>query len=501
MLDHFLETRIRKKIRLCDLLIENKISDIKHLSRCCSLTETSTRDFLQELNSDFSGIAQIILGRNFADIEIYEGVSKNELFYAIYEQSIFLECLKFLLLNVNSPFTVFVDEYFLSIAQAYRIKQRCAYYLQMIGLTLNKNTVEGEEYRIRFLIALLEYRFGIHCYEFSRQEIDLAHSFILSINPLLTKDFLEKTTDEFGFFEYLCILSWKRRNYSPFTESPKELNKVKELFAYKKIKKHADLTIERTLNIKFTENDYDYLLLIYCCTHNCLFSDQWTEDDAAQVNELIFNNPKSTMLLDLFENNFERVGEQLVKDPILKTVIIYLYKKFLLDLQGIIPSRNPSFFVGKKEFEKSIFLKTKEVIYQWMLKKGSKRPIDHNQLIYLSMQIELILRQYIPPTKIMIVSASLPNIEIIKLTLYRVFSDKKIHIESILIGTDPLENLNNLRNSVILVNKKYQKLLNKYKLEKNNKLIITSIDLELYHINRINRALFYYEKKKINKMI
>ena len=147
-------------------------------------------------------------------VYIYDDVHTFELFYSIYSNSNILRCLQFMIMNEsNQPISDFADENFLTLPTAYRIRKICIEYLEKNGLQVQKNQIVGEEYRIRFFIALPYYKCGIDCCGIDLESIRIIREFVLSTNSKINMKFLENTIDEYGYFECLMILSWKRKNH------------------------------------------------------------------------------------------------------------------------------------------------------------------------------------------------------------------------------------------------------------------------------------------------
>ena len=72
-------------------------------------------------------------------------------------------------------------------------------------MDIKKNKVIGEEYRIRFLIALLYYKCGIDCCDIDEYSIKLIKEFIISTNQSITFEFLNNATNEYDYFD--CLMS------------------------------------------------------------------------------------------------------------------------------------------------------------------------------------------------------------------------------------------------------------------------------------------------------
>ena len=201
----------------------------------------------------------------------------------------------------EKAFSEFIEQEYLTPSSAYRIRQKCIEYLQIIGLDVNKNHVIGEEYRIRFLIALLHYKYGVDCYETDSKSIQILRNFILHTNQVIDLHYLEQTEVEYGYFEYLFVLSWKRIKYPLSKLHFKKLNYLKRIFIYQDMKIALEKTIEPSIHQHFSENDYDYLYLVYCCTNSCIFADKWSENDIKLVHHIVFSDKAFNDLLQRLE--------------------------------------------------------------------------------------------------------------------------------------------------------------------------------------------------------
>ncbi|WP_252356807.1 helix-turn-helix domain-containing protein, partial [Escherichia coli] len=75
---------------------------------------------------------------------------------------------------------------YISQATAYRIRTNCRKYLKKVGLNVRQNHVVGPEYRIRYLIALLHYQFGMTIYDFDKTSMNKVVSLIINSNQAIT---------------------------------------------------------------------------------------------------------------------------------------------------------------------------------------------------------------------------------------------------------------------------------------------------------------------------
>lgn len=493
MLDSYLETNIQNKLKLLVILNSSSTVSIKELKHTLHLSSAGINSLIDELNLIFQYRAKIEKKSSYFFFVIYENVNFFHLLHSIYKSSSVLHCLKFMILNDNEkPFSEFIKNEYLTKSSAYRIRQNCHDYLSNIGLDIKKNRVIGEEYRIRFLIALLHYKYGIDCYYIDDNSLKIARDFILSTNQVIDMNYLEQTSHEYGYFECLFILSWKRKDYHISFFQSEQLENLKRLFIYEKTKKVLKTTVELKLHIDFSENDYDYIYLIYCCTNSCLFADKWTQEDIDKVHNIIFSDVAFSDLLQRFENKF---GREIQSSHPLRATLIYFYKKCLLELQCIIPDKTFYMYSKKSHLTTTIAKDITEILNSWQKANGRKYKIYDDHLFYLALQIEFILRQYIKPIQVFILSDLNAELEVMHLYLTRSFSSRRIKITSLLFNAQNKDFLYSQKKSVIIVHKKFGHVINFLGLAKQNIVVPVTSDINEREINAIQNAITKYEEE------
>lgn len=487
MLDNYLENNIKKKLHIFSVLQLRKTISIKELSKIVKISPSSILGFLDELNFDFQGLAEINKKASNFQIDIFEGISISDIFHAIYQSSNILNCLRFMINNDdNISFSTFSEEFFLTRPTAYRVRKNCVTYLNEIGLDVDKNRVIGDEYRIRFLIGLLYYKYGIDCCGIDDTSIKLARKFIIATNDKINMDFLEYTSNEYGYFECLLILSWKRLHHSVSFKKSIDLETLKQVFVYSEIKKHLKATIEMDLNITFTEADYDYIYLVYCCTNSCVLADKWTSNDIDLVTSFVFSDPKFKDLIFHFSENF---STSMWQSHAFRSCIIYFYKKCLFNLHCIIPDKHYYLDIQKDAFKNMVFQYVSNTITEWKQRNNIPYPIDDGHLQYLTIQIASIAKQFIKPIQVFLVSDLIAEIEVLKLYLSRSFSDQRILIKQVLFNAEDITFMSSLNNCVIITKKVFAQVLNALNISESNIIVPVNIEINTLDMTAITNAI------------
>ncbi|MCC9962165.1 transcriptional regulator, partial [Streptococcus agalactiae] len=166
------------------------------------LSELLIRKYCHDLTTLFN--SQLSLNIEKSTI-VYQsnGVTREQAFKYIYHQSHVLQLLKFLITNDSGrlPLTYFSEKFGLSCATAYRIRKHISPLLEKLGFQIVKNTITGDEYRIRYLIAFLNAQFGIEVYPMSKMDKLLIKRLLLEHSTTFTASHYFPNT--FIFFDTL----------------------------------------------------------------------------------------------------------------------------------------------------------------------------------------------------------------------------------------------------------------------------------------------------------
>lgn len=499
MINDYLERSIQNKLRICSLLQNKREISLNEIAQETKLSQKSVISLLQEMQNAFQGIAEIHQELSNYSIQIYDDVHTSELFYSIYSNSNILRCLQFMIMNEsNRPISDFADENFLTLPTVYRIRKTCVEYLERIGLQVQKNQIVGEEYRIRFFIALLYYKCGIDCCGIDSDSIRIIREFVLSTNSKINMKFLENTIDEYGYFECLMILSWKRRNHPIKFEKSKKLDALKESFVYPELIESIQENIEKKLNVRFGEKEYDYMFLVYNCTNNCLFSDKWTKEDIELINEIVFADKEFQSLITCFE---EKCRKSLRSSGIFQSTMVRFYKRGLFDLQCIIPDRQFYFDFINDTVHLSIIKIITGILKKWRVENGIKYPFDRGHIYYLAVQFSNIIKRNMPPVQVVLLSDIIAEIKTWEIFLNRSFSQKRISIKSILINAEDITSLSSLENSVIVVKKVFRNYLKELNFKNNVYVIPSSLEINSFEYKEISKGIMNCEQSILENFV
>ena len=156
------------------ILFNNNVIHLDKILLHLNISEVYLKDLVNELNLSLNGKATIEFQKNKQiKIMLNENVCYLEILHIIYQESFILKYFDIIINNhENQPFSVFIEQNYHSVANAYRIKNKAEKFLNQIGLATSKNQLIGPEYRIRFFIAILHSQYGIRYKVISAEDIN-----------------------------------------------------------------------------------------------------------------------------------------------------------------------------------------------------------------------------------------------------------------------------------------------------------------------------------------
>ncbi|MBC1345248.1 transcriptional regulator, partial [Listeria welshimeri] len=181
----------------------------------------------------------------------------------------FLKCLAFFVTNVEEhKFTDFMDEYFISHSHAYRLKHKVEEFLTDIDLSLENNRITGKEYRVRYLIALLQAEYGVRIYPLQNYEKKMIDDFMATLNLRINIDAVAHNAEGHEYFRSLISMVFKRDIPTSAIILDEQCQKYIESSRFLvMVRKSCKETLEKELDLEFSHNDYLYLMLIYYSTN------------------------------------------------------------------------------------------------------------------------------------------------------------------------------------------------------------------------------------------
>ncbi|HBM4071778.1 TPA: helix-turn-helix domain-containing protein [Listeria innocua] len=427
MLTNYIEKDIKRKCLICDFLLKNKHTNLDEIAEYMGTSRVTVRSDIHTLNEELDGLI-VIQMKECADNWVYQcrlqnGATERQVLYKLYDNSMFLKCLAFFVTNVEEhKFTDFMDEYFISHSHAYRLKHKVEEFLRDIDLSLENNRITGKEYRVRYLIALLQAEYGVSIYPLLDHEKKIIDDFMATLNLRINIDALAHNAEGHEYFRSLISMIFKRDIPTSAIILDEQCQKYIESSRFLvMVRKSSKETLEKELGLAFSYNDYLYLMLIYYSTNFSIIDASMKKVELEQFNELILKDADLQSLIDLFEEYF---GSEVVNHSLFRAALCYFLKKTLFNLQGLIPSNER--LLDKKY--QPLYLVVKNVLERWNEISGHRAMLIDSHINYLTIHLYPLIYKWNNPVQVCIFSFNLINFESCKFQVEQELGRKvKVH--------------------------------------------------------------------------
>lgn len=444
--NHYIEQTVRDKVLLVTLFFNAPSISIQDIRDATGLSDQQVRQYCKELNQLFEDKLMINLNKTSIQIEVLALCPIEDFLYPLYNQSKILQLLRFFVTNPiqnGMSLAQFAKTQFISTASAYRLKDSLLPYIEKIGLSIEKNSIVGDEYRIRYLIAFLQTKFGIEVYQLSHKDKFIIRHFLFNgMTNLRASHLLSET---FIFYDVLLALSWKRHDKDVFIPESQILNELKEIFIYNNLATSIREIIQPHTGMTFGQNDLDYLFLIYLTANNSFGAKKWSLEHSLKTRTIFENNPNFQQLLQ----SIQKLSPLFDKNhPELVRILIYFSVYFILNLQHLIPGhvRFPShYYTGNIE----VFQIINQTITQWLLSIGIKES-NQQHLFLLCYHLEQLLKNALPPITIVLITTNYINIDLLKNIISSQISTKSVAFHSFHLLTDDIYKVKNLNPDLVI---------------------------------------------------
>ncbi|GFE42856.1 helix-turn-helix domain-containing protein [Streptococcus canis] len=442
MLDHYLEPDIiDQKVLLAILLTEKELT-LESVCLQTSLTAQKVKQYFRQINALFKGYLRVELVKSNIYCEVLKD-KKEGFFYDIFALSDTLKMLRFLLLDnrQNKSIATYTRQQFISQSKAYRLIHKLKAYLQTIGLDVVDNTVVGDEFRIRYLIALLHKEYGIVLYEIRPEDIETIHAFIFATQKnLKPSTFLDK---RFLFFDVLLMLSWRRHNYSVSLPDLTLFEHFKTLSIFGEVKRYAMSEIETRTRVRFSLDDFDYLFLVYLTTDNSFFSGYWTPEHQEQLYRLIAEDPDYQLLMDRLQ---ALMGKHYSITEHIPSLIPF-FRRTLYNLQTLITF--DGYYSDQYQGNMLLLEKVKTLIKDWLNDTGRQGNISTGHLHLMCLHLEQALENSLAPIAITIVESQETVGDVIANFITSTIPSYKIELSRVNILSDNIYHYDKLVDLIV----------------------------------------------------
>lgn len=497
MLDKYIEKRIVDKITLLNILLGIHSIDLEQLVALTSLHFKALMGLLKELQEDFEEELDINIGTHHIHLRENSQHPNTYYFHQIYNQSTTLKMLRFFILHSTQNFNDFTQDQYISIATGYRIRQKCTLLLRSVGLNLIKNQIIGSEYRIRFLIALLQCHFGIIIYDFSDGSLDWVKQMIVQSNDYLDEELLEATPGEYIHFSTLVALTWKRRDFPLEIPHRKRFEKLTSLFIYPLLIDYCHTYLEAQAQMSFSQNDLDYIFLVYCSTNVAFAKDKWNLKRREHVIQLVLQDAKGKHLYGKFKNI---LSHDILQNKSFATSMTFLIRSFLFGLQNLVPYYNYYEQYGIETSE-LLYHISKAVVQEWMTEQQIEGFIDQHRLYLFSLYLTEAIFSTLPPVSIFIFLNNQADVDMIESIILRNFTAQTATIKGYNILTTSPSDKNLTEHSIIITTKDYLPYVQKRHNNGNYHFLPIALDLHISQQHLIRQTIVTIRKEAFDQRV
>ncbi|HEL0581014.1 TPA: helix-turn-helix domain-containing protein [Streptococcus equi subsp. zooepidemicus] len=494
MIENHLEHTIIDKHNLINLLYKTPRLALIEANQSTNLSTLQIKKYLEELSDLFQEEVSIVIDKGIILCH-FNKPCKDFYSFEVYRQSNVLQLLKFLIKNDTSSKSLssFAKKHFLSSSGTYRLRTALTPLLKEFGLKLSKNTIVGEEYRLRYFIALLQSKFGIDIYHLSSKDKMVIREFLflgstnLQLSNTLSKSFL--------FYNVLLALSWKRHDKHVIIPPSDILDSLKALFIYDDIDNCARHVITSRFQILLNDHDLAYLFLIHLTATHSFATQKWSEEHTEQLL-LIFQSHAAFQ--SLFQPISELIPLSLENRELLLKIVVYFARYFILDLQQFIPEKSYfplDYYPGHPVIAKTL----KPIVTTWLQQiKGSS--LNQQYFFLLCSHIEQLIKNSLSAITVVLITTDFINEQLLTDYISKHLSTKNIIFYSYYLLTDDIYAIKDLNPNLIIT---HQKLIPFVKKKLSPEAIVVDFDNVNTHvyIRRIHDIVLSIEENHYQQYI
>lgn len=411
------------------------------------LSPATIKQYIEDLNHCFSDKLTISIKQQVISCQ-YPAALKDDYLRDIYSESKILQLLKFLVLNADAqkPLTYFAEKNFISNASAYRLREAISPYIKKVGLDLVKNSIVGDEHRIRYLIAFLQSKYGIDIYPLTDDDLTLIKAYVQETASHLK--FSHLLVDSFLFYDILISLAWKRHKYKISLPKSPIFQQLKALFVYDKLRASLTDILSPLTGQSYDTNDLDYFFLVYITSKNTFASQEWTEQDADLCYSIFEKNENFQKLLLPIKDSFD-IPDASLRD--LSKILVSFSRLFICQMQFFIPEKN-DFLDGYYNGNQHLLKRVLKITKKWRRQISTDTFINYHHLYLLCNYLEVFLKASQPKLEVVLLWTDLVSSKLLSQYIPDHFSENSVHFMTYHLLGDNIYDIKNISADLIITN-------------------------------------------------
>lgn len=355
MIEKYIEKEIMRQVKIVEYIYECRklpISDISYNLDVSYNTIKRDVDKLILALNDFISHSQIT--STHISIIFYDKYTRYDLIKEIYKASNFLSvCSRYLL--GDRDYINIVEEEFVSVTKAFRLKKSVESYFREIGVFDENNEWIMDELKLRLVMITVWMRCP-HLYH----EIDQANMEAIEIftNQLLNdlSNHYEANNREYAFLVWSVYLSIRRHKSFPIQDTSPKISDLKNSLAFHKIKKYGNKFFNKK---NLDDNEFLFITSVY--KNISLNSNNYTliqMNYQAERKNVIESNLYIRKLALMFEQEFKH---NLFYNILFERPLISFSYSLWNDLQNFIVYRH--YYLNK--YQLSLVKRIKKILVTW----------------------------------------------------------------------------------------------------------------------------------------
>ncbi|EME3577336.1 DeoR family transcriptional regulator [Enterococcus faecium] len=356
MIEDYIEKDIIRQVKLTEYLYDLKFLRVKQVAKRLDVTfNTVKRDFLKITDILKEYIEYSEITSTTIHLSFFNNFSRYDLIKEIYKESKFLRvCSRYLM--GDTSYTTIVDEEFVSVAKAFKIKKEVEKYLQATNIMDKDGNFVDKELELRFVTLSVWMRCDLLNEKIDEKLYNLARIFVDQVLDRLSNGY-EMNNREYQFLLLSAYLVITRKDRTTLHYSDEEFQYLKGTTVFKHIKDIAEIVLEQQ---DIAESEIAYFVSIYRSvnlnTNNYLI----VHMNYMQKRELfIEQHPKTVKnLIKYLEDEFD---VDLTRNILFEKPFMNFLNTLWYNLQNYTVEQH--YYLSESQLE--LFSKVKKILNRW----------------------------------------------------------------------------------------------------------------------------------------
>lgn len=259
MIENFIEKDIIRQVKLTEYLYELKILSVRDVAKRLNVTfNTVKRDFEKLCSILEEYIEKSEVDSTTIQIAFFSSFTRYDLIKQVYKESKFLRGCSWYLLGQPGYLTI-VEEEFVSVAKAFKIKKRVEEYFKNANVMDDEGNLVENELEYRLVMMSVWMRCDLLDQKLDKNLHRLAKIFVDQVLDHLSNDY-EMNKREYTFLTLAAYLSFSRKDTKRLKFPNEEFLFLRKSMIFNQIKDIAEIVLGAN---QLSENEIAFFVSIY----------------------------------------------------------------------------------------------------------------------------------------------------------------------------------------------------------------------------------------------